>query len=86
MRKNLNYIGKFDIQPKYSKYVENATVTLAPDWAEKMKCGICSYGDNLVVSFGTYLKNSKVEKVFKELLEQNNIKFGIDKNLNYLSV
>lgn len=82
----ISNIGKFDIQPKYSKYVENATVTLAPDWAEKMKCGICSYGDNLVVSFGTYLKNSKVEKVFKELLEQNNIKFGMDKKLNYLSV
>lgn len=81
----ISNIGKFDVQPKYSKYVENAAVTLAPDWAEKMKCGICSYGDNLIVSFGTYLKNSKVEQIFKELLEINNIKFGLDRKLNYES-
>lgn len=81
----ISNIGKFDIKDKYNEYVENAFVMLAPDWAEKMKCGICSYGDNLVVSFGTFLKNSLIEKRFKELLEMNNINFKTEEKLNYLS-
>ena len=81
----ISNIGKFDVKDKYSEFVDNAFVMLAPDWAEKMKCGICSYGDNLVVSFGTYLKDNNIEKRFKELLEQRNIEFKLERNLNYLS-
>lgn len=81
----ISNIGKFDVNSKYTEFVDNAFVMLAPDWAEKMKCGICSYGDNLVVSFGTFLKDSMIEERFKELLEKNNIKFKFENNLNYLS-
>lgn len=73
-------IGSFEIDEKYSKYVENFLVILAPDWAEKVKCGVCSYNDNLVVTFGTILKDNLIERKFKNLLTENNIRFKIEGN------
>lgn len=73
-------IGKLDIDKKYSEFVEKFFVILSPDWAEKIKCGICSYGDNLVVTFGSRLKDAFIENRFKNLLIENNINFKIEKN------
>lgn len=72
--------GKFEVQDKYKKYIESTLVILAPDWAEKVKCGICSYGDNLVVTFGSLLQDNSIERVFKNLLVENNIKFKTEGN------
>ena len=77
---SISNIGKFDISEKYEKYVENFCVMLSPDWAEKLKCGICSYRDNLVVSFGTLLKDSKIQSKFRDILIENNIDFMIEGN------
>ena len=76
----ISNIGKFEIDNKYSEYVEKFFIILAPDWAEKVKCGICSYKDNLVVTFGTLMKDSFIENSFKELLEENNVDFKIEGN------
>lgn len=72
--------GKFEVQDKYKKYIESTLVILAPDWAEKVKCGICSYGDNLVVTFGSLLQDNSIERVFKNLLVEKNIKFKTEGN------
>lgn len=72
--------GKFEVQDKYKKYIESTLVILAPDWAEKVKCGICSYGDNLVVTFGSLLQDNSIERVFKNLLVENNIRFKTEGN------
>lgn len=73
-------IGKIEIDNKYSKYIENFLVVLAPDWAEKVKCSVSSYKDNLVVTFGTTLKNNLIEKKFKALLKEHNINFRLEGN------
>ena len=74
----ISNLGKFDIDEKYSNYIDNILVILSPDWAEKMKCGICSYKDNLIVSFGTTLNNNQIEKEFIKILEKNNIRFKFE--------
>ena len=76
----ISNIGKFEVEDKYQKYIENTFVILAPDWAEKVKCGICSYEDNLVISFGSLLQDSAIERIFRDLLVENNIKFEIEGN------
>lgn len=53
---SVSNIGKIEIDKKYQKYIENFFVIISPDWAEKIKCGICSYEENLVVTFGTMFK------------------------------
>lgn len=73
-------IGKIEVDNKYEKYIQNFFMILGPDWAEKIKCGVCSYEDNLVVTFATKLKDTLVETKFMELLKQNNINFNIEGN------
>lgn len=73
-------IGKIEIDDEYDKYIENFFVILAPDWAEKIRCGVCSYKSNLLVTFGTNLNSSSIEIEFKELLNSNNINFEIEGN------
>ena len=73
-------IGRFEIDNEYKKYIENFLVILAPDWAEKIKCGVCSFEDNLVVTFGTKIKDCLIEKRFKELLIEDKINFKIEGN------
>ena len=76
----ISNIGKIEVDNKYSNYIEKFFVILSPDWAEKVKCGICSYENNLVVTFGTLLNNSLLENKFKELLVENNINLAIEGN------
>lgn len=73
-------VGKIEVEDEYKKHIENFFVMLSPDWAEKIKCGVCSYENNLVVSFSTTLKESSIQKKFKEVLERDNINFSIEGN------
>ena len=73
-------IGKIEIDNKYTNYIERFFVILSPDWVEKIKCGICSYQDNLVVTFGTLLNDISFESKFKDLLLENNINFSVEGN------
>lgn len=70
-------IGRFEIKEEYKKYIEDFMVILGPDWAERIKCGICSYEDNLVVTFSSNLKDTKVESKFRNLLKEKNIQYKI---------
>ena len=73
-------IGKIEVDNKYSKYIEDFFLILAPDWAERIKCGVCSYDNDLVVTFATNMKDSSIQNKFKEELEKNNIGFSIEGN------
>ena len=73
-------IGRFDIKEEYKNYIEDFMVVLGPDWAEKIKCGVCSYGNNLVVTFSSKLCDTKIESKFKKALEENNINYQIKGN------
>ena len=73
-------MGKIEVEDQYKKYIENFFVILSPDWAEKLRCGVSSYQDNLVVTFSTILKDNLIENKFKELLNNNNISFSVEGN------
>ncbi len=73
-------MGKIVVEEKYSKYIENFLVILAPDWAERVKCGVCSYDDKLVLTFSTNLNGSSLECKVRDLLRKSNIRFNIEGN------
>lgn len=73
-------IGKIEISENYKEYIEEFIVMIAPDWAEKMKCAVCSFDNKTVFTFATTLKESGIENKFKDFLTQNNIKFKIEGN------
>ena len=79
-------LGIIDMDSKYSKYVKDYFFIMSPDWAEKLRCGVCSYGDNLVVSFGSNIKSNEIEVKFKDLLDEFKIKYSIEGNgINVIS-
>ena len=73
----LSNIGINNIDDKYSEFIENNFFTLLPDWSEKIRCGVCSFKDNLVITFGSKLIDESIENMFKELLTKNNIKYSV---------
>lgn len=73
-------IGICEFDNKYKKYINNFYFLLAPDWSEKIRCGVCSYEDNLVVTFGTNLNDTSIQSKFKNLLREYGIKFKIEGN------
>lgn len=73
-------IGIFELDEEYKEYVEDYYFILAPDWSEKLRCGVVSYKDNLMVTFGTNLKEPNIERVFKSLLDDFKLKYTIKGN------
>ena len=73
-------VGIVSVEDEYKPYVDGYFVILSPDWAEKIKCGIVSYENDIVVTFSTILKDNLVENKFKELLKERNISVRIEGN------
>ena len=76
----LSNIGILDVKDKYKEYIKDYYFVLSPDWSEKMRCGVVSYKDNLVVSFGTNLSNADIERRFMFLLDKFKIDYLIETN------
>lgn len=73
-------IGIFEIDDQYKEYIESYYFILSPDWSEKLRCGVVTFKDNLVMTFGTSLQNPKIENEFKNLLNQHKIKYKVQGN------
>lgn len=76
----LSNIGILEIDEKYKEYIKDYYFVLAPDWSEKIRCGVVSYKENLIVSFGTNLANPNIERRFMLLLEKFKIDYEIETN------
>lgn len=73
-------LGTTDINEDCKKFVDDCTFTLVPDWAEKIRCGVCSYKDNLVITFSSNIKEDSFECKFRDLLKEMGIKVKIKGN------
>ena len=71
----ISNMGKIEIDDVYKEYVDKMYITLVPDWVEKIKIGISSFENNLVISFGRKIKETFIKDKIKELLKENNITF-----------
>ena len=76
----ISNLGGIELHESYSKYVDEFAAILSPDWAERIKCGICSYKDRLNITFGTKIKDISIEKRFKELLEERGVQVEMEGN------
>jgi NRPS condensation-like uncharacterized protein len=76
----LSNIGNTNIDNKYTKFIKSNSFIIPPDWAERIRCGVCSYKDKLVVSFSSNIIENNFEKKFKSLLEELSISHKIESN------
>ena len=68
------------LDDQYKEYIESYYFILSPDWSEKLRYGVVTFKDNLVMTFGTSLQTPKIENEFRNLLEQYKIKYKIQGN------
>lgn len=79
-------IGEFKLEKQYQKYIQDYHFVLSPDWSEKLRCGVVSYNQNIVMTFGTNILESNIEKEFKYLLDSFKLKYKItDNGLNKIA-
>lgn len=76
----LSNIGEFKMEEQYQKYIEKFQFALSPDWSEKLRCGVVSYKQSIIMTFGTNITESNIEIKFKELLDCFKIKYTITNN------
>ncbi len=76
----LSNLGETNIESKYRKYIKKYSFVLPPDWAEKIRCGVCSYKDNLVISFSSNIEEKSLESKFRDLLSDFGVKFKLENN------
>lgn len=60
----LSNLGKIKILEKYKNDIVSFLFLISPSLSEKIKCSICSYEDNLVVTFCSCLQDDKIEQYF----------------------
>ena len=53
---------------------------IAPESVEKIKCSVCSYENNLVLTFTSILKNNGIQKEFCDFLRKKGIEVKIEGN------
>ena len=73
-------LGIIDLNNGYEEYTEDITFKLIPDWAERVRCGICSYKNDIIISFGSNLLDTSLEQKFQETLSSLNISHTIKSN------
>ena len=73
-------LGETAINDEYKKFVDNCAFTLVPDWSERIRCGVCTYKGNLVITFSSNIKEDSFECKFRDLLKELGIKVKIKGN------
>lgn len=76
----ISNLGQVNIDKKYKPFIKNVLFLLAPESVEKTKCSVCTYENNLVVTFTSILKETKIQKEFFDILHEESINFEIQTN------
>lgn len=64
----LSNLGAIDVLPEFVEDIERFHFFIGVSKKQKMKCSVCSYGNELVLSFATVLKEPYLQRrVFREL-------------------
>ncbi len=73
-------VGRIGIIGKYQDYIEYFMMMIAPEPVEKIKCSSCSFGNKMVFTFTSILKDNSIEKCFYEFLLERKINVKIESN------
>ena len=76
----LTNVGMLAVKEEYQPYIERFQVILSPSVGQNMKVTVCSYRDELAVTFSSLLKDTSVQKEFFESLSQEGLEIAIETN------
>lgn len=76
----LSNIGAIQLREPYADRVENVTLIMGASKKQEVKCGACSYGETMTMTFSSVLKDVSIQKVFYRNLANDGIPVSIMTN------
>jgi NRPS condensation-like uncharacterized protein len=76
----LSNLGPIKILPEFEKYIEGFHFIIGVSKKQKMKCGVCSYEDKIIVTFFSVLKDTYLQRAFFRALTKEGIDVIIESN------
>ena len=76
-------MGQLTIEDAYRPYIKRFQIILSPSAGQNTKATVCSYGDELVFTFSSLLKDTSVQKAFFRSLAEDGIEVEIETNGAY---
>ncbi len=76
----LSNIGAIQLKEEYTNRVENFHLIMGASKKQEVKCGACSYQDQMTVTFSSVLKDSSIQKKFYQRLSKDGIPIRIETN------
>ncbi len=77
----ISNIGIIDFEDEFSDYIDRFEFFINPSNIQRIKNTICSYKDNLVISFTSGIRETDIEKFFFRFLSDQNLGIKISTNM-----
>ena len=76
----LSNIGPISVDEEYRDEVEGFHLIIGVSKQQPVKCGICSYGEDMVISFTTVFADARLQRRFFGKLEADGVKAQFESN------
>ncbi len=60
----LSNIGPIDIEEDYRKEIERFSIMIGVSKRQPMKCAVCSYGEEVIVTFTSVFQDTRLQDRF----------------------
>lgn len=77
---SISNLGEIKMEYEFSKYIDNFDVIIYTSKSQKLKNSICSFGDNINISFNSSIYSHNIEKCFFRFLADQNLDILISSN------
>ncbi len=76
----LSNIGPIDIEEDYRKEIERFTIMIGVSKRQPMKCAVCSYGEEVIVTFTSVFQDTRLQDRFFGFLREMKIPVSLESN------
>ncbi|MDR7811602.1 DUF6320 domain-containing protein [Lacrimispora sp.] len=76
----LSNIGPIDIEEDYRKDIERFSIMIGVSKRQPMKCAVCSYGEEVIVTFTSVFQDTRLQDRFFGFLREMNIPVSLESN------
>ena len=76
----LTNVGNIMIDEKYKPYIKRFESMISVSTGQNIKCGVCSYEGEMVITFTSILKDVSIQRRFFRMLVENDVPVKIESN------
>ncbi|MCM1273649.1 MAG: hypothetical protein NC225_07020 [Clostridium sp.] len=73
-------LGKIDVSGAYREYIDKFHVVLSMSKGQNIKGGVCTYGDTLVFTFSSAVRETYIQKCFFRHMVEEGIEVSVETN------